>query len=368
MISTSQKEHLTYTLILQCAIILGVAILGWIYIIPWIEQIRAHEQSTQSVIDKYTTVKENWIAYENLGGILATMKGKEELIKIIRAAPEETKTVIRKSIKWDYREWLSLQIASSEEDKKKLSQAKQKINSILPTMSPISNSVDEEYITLKEYIRFIESNFLANFDIKSNIVLGIQWIDYPEEISNANVGTFELKLDFKATNTNIQKLITYVNESGNPEILSFSGILTEDRIPKILSNPLMTVEALALEDVLDGARPDATNNGRITIKFYIRGSSKEDITFLKWAIIARQESLQKKITVALDECKKQWLLCTELSRLEAFEKKFNEFVRSLSSAKGIETTDISILGQSATSLRTLDDEFESLTQKSNNRK
>jgi hypothetical protein len=41
-------------------------------------------------------------------------------------------------------------------------------------MSPISNSMDEEYITLKEYIRFIESKFLSAFDIQSNIVLGMQ--------------------------------------------------------------------------------------------------------------------------------------------------------------------------------------------------
>jgi hypothetical protein len=41
-------------------------------------------------------------------------------------------------------------------------------------MSPISNSLDEDYITLKEYIKFIESNFFTAFDIQSNIVLGMQ--------------------------------------------------------------------------------------------------------------------------------------------------------------------------------------------------
>lgn len=66
----------------------------------------------------------------------------------------------------------------SADDKKRLTQAKQKINSILPTMSPISNSVDEDYVTLKEYIKFIESKFLSAFDIQSNIVLGIQGVSY----------------------------------------------------------------------------------------------------------------------------------------------------------------------------------------------
>ena len=124
-------------------------------------------------------------------------------------------------------------------------------------MSPISNSVDEEYITLKQYIRFIESEFLSTFDIQSNIVLGIQGVNYK---AGSNVGTFDLRLDFKASNANIQKLITYVNESGNPEILNFSGVLTEDKIPAILSNPLMTIETLSLENVLDSNRPDAINN------------------------------------------------------------------------------------------------------------
>lgn len=172
-------------------------------------------------------------------------------------------------------------------------------------MSPISNSLDEEYITLKEYIKFIESKFLVTFDIKSNIVLGIQGISYATKSGSTSVGTFDLRLDFKASNSNIAKLITYVNESGNPAILTYSGVLADDKVPRILSNPLMTIETLSLENSLDSTRPEAINNGRATIRFYVRGSSKEDITFLKGAITSRQENLQKAIETAKAECKKQ---------------------------------------------------------------
>jgi hypothetical protein len=67
----------------------------------------------------------------------------------------------------------------------------------------------------------------------------------------------------------------------------------------------MTIESLTLEDVLDSTRPSAINNGRATIRFYVRGSSKEDITFLKGAIISRQETLQNQIKTAIEECQKQ---------------------------------------------------------------
>jgi hypothetical protein len=47
-------------------------------------------------------------------------------------------------------------MVKSGDDKNKLIQAKQKLNSILPTLSPISNNFDEENITLKEYVKYIE--------------------------------------------------------------------------------------------------------------------------------------------------------------------------------------------------------------------
>jgi hypothetical protein len=363
MISTSQKEHLTYTIILQSAILAWLALLTWSYLIPGITKIGIDQAAAQESIRVYVDTKENGIPFDDLGKKLTTMKGKEELIKIIRSDAAETRKVIKKSVKWEYTGWLNSVIANSDEDKKKLTQAKQKINSILPTMSPISNSLNEEYITLKEYIRFIESRFLTAFEIQSNIVLGIQWVNYAAGWTTGNVGTFDLRLDFKATNTNIQKLITYVNESGNPAILSYSGLLADGDVPAILSNPLMTIESLSLEDVLDSTRPSAINNGRATIRFYVRGSSKEDIIFLKGAIASRQEVLQAQIMSAQAECKKQGQLCTELPRLDAFSKKYTEFTRSLTQTKWVDTLDISILGQTATSLRSLDDEFQSITNK-----
>jgi hypothetical protein len=74
-----------------------------------------------------------------------------------------------------------------------------------------------------------------------------------------NIGYFDLRLDFKATNENILKLISYVNQSGNPKILKENDILTVDKIPALLSNPLLTVEALSLQNTLDSEKLDLDN-------------------------------------------------------------------------------------------------------------
>lgn len=362
MISTSQKEHLTYSLILQCTVLAWIWILAWSYILPGIKEIETTQAATQDVITKYNSIKTNGLSFEELWTELWKTKWKEELIKIIQSAPGEARQVITKKWEGDYITWLNNSIVSSDEDKKKLQQAKQKINSILPTLSPISNSVSEDFMTLKEYIKFIESSFLKTYNIESNIVLWVQWINYGFDKAAPNIGSFDLRLDFNASNQNIQKLITYVNQSWNPEILWFSGVLAQDKIPRILSNPLMTIEALSLENSLDKTKINETNKWRVTIRFYVRGSSKEDITFLKWAINTRKDEFKKTIEKAIEECKTQDILCTKIDKLEAFLKKYNEFLRSIDGSK-VETDDISVLGQISVSLQTMTDEFNAITKK-----
>jgi hypothetical protein len=395
MISTSQREHLTYSLILQLAILAWLAIVTWTYILPWIKEINANEVATINTVEQFKKIKESWLTLEELWLELWNTQGKEELLKIIRASPDEARTVITKSGQGDYIDWLYQAIWESSKDRNDLKAVKMLINSILPTMSPTSSAIDEEYMTLKSYITFIEKKFLNEFNISSNIVLWVQGISYGADTWAKNVWSFELRLDFSASNDNIQRLITYVNRSWNPELLSWTGINiwpddtdktirtkittylkaasknssktnwenTDDSV--LLANPLMTIESLSLENVLDARKPDDINNWRVTIRFYVRGSSQEDITFLQSYLSTRKENLNKEITSAITECKAQDLLCANLSKLEAFEKKYNEFSRSLGGTKWLQSTDIAILWQASVSLRALDEEFKNIANKTN---
>ena len=81
MISTSQKEHLTYSLILQIAILVGIWIAIWNYIIPGFAKISKDHEKVITTIEKYNTVKTSWLTFEELWAELAKMKWKEELLK-----------------------------------------------------------------------------------------------------------------------------------------------------------------------------------------------------------------------------------------------------------------------------------------------
>ena len=53
MISTSQKEHLTYTLVGQVGVILGVTLLGFYYLIPGFEKISTNLATANAAVDNY---------------------------------------------------------------------------------------------------------------------------------------------------------------------------------------------------------------------------------------------------------------------------------------------------------------------------
>lgn len=91
----------------------------------------------------------------------------------------------------------------------------------------------------------------------------------------------------------------------------------------------MTVEALSLENTLDSTKGDDLNTGRVVIRFYVRGASNQDVTFLQGAFTERLTGLKKEINNALEECQKQDLLCPNLPKIKDFQKKFTEFERSI---------------------------------------
>jgi hypothetical protein len=51
------------------------------------------------------------------------------------------------------------------------------------------------------------------------------------------------------------------------------------------------MEAFSLQDPLDLKNPDKINNWRVTIRFYVRGSSMDDVTYLRENLKTRKDEL-----------------------------------------------------------------------------
>lgn len=132
------------------------------------------------------------------------------------------------------------------------------------------------------------------------ITIGKEGTEIPE-----NIGTFDLQISFKAKNKDITDFIQFLNITGNPELLTSTGVMTEKDIPGVMTNPLITIVNFGLQDPVEDQPTDKENSGRVTLRFYVRGVSATDMIALEENIKAREKVLSESLTQNIEECTKQ---------------------------------------------------------------
>lgn len=128
-----------------------------------------------------------------------------------------------------------------------------------------------------------------------------------------------------------------------------------------MSNPLVTVETLTLEQPLDVNNALQENSGKLVLKFYVRGSSKTDATYLRESFDKSRTELATAIADKIKECEKN--SCVSLVAYQDLQKKFNQFNASVTSAlskDGNNVETIYVIGQQLGSLQSLKKEFENI--------
>lgn len=86
--------------------------------------------------------------------------------------------MLKKTTKDPYLTWLTNALNSSDEDRAILRDIRARINSIIPTLSPVSGNIDENSATLRDYIVFVEQKILKTFSLKSLSPIGIESVKY----------------------------------------------------------------------------------------------------------------------------------------------------------------------------------------------
>ena len=366
MSTKNQREQLVHAAIGQCAIIGWVIIASWLYTIPLYSQLSASIIKANETVSSYNDILQNGIAYKNLEAALRASKWKDELITIIKAAPVETQKAITKEWKEQYLTWIIGKIWESSEAKQLLAIKKARLNSILPTLNPISNNLSEETISLKKYITFVEENIIKKFGMKTTGALSIQNIRYGAKTWTMpeTIGSFDNEISFKSTNQNIAKMIAYINDLGKPDILTDSGSAKIGNEPSIMSNPLAIIDSFSLDAPLDLGKPNEENSGRMTVRFYIRGSSVNDIAFLTNNLTTRKAALGKKIEATITKC--EWdVTCPKKKELQMLLVKFNEFNKWTTNKKTTTQwgAQIYVLSSELNSVSSMEEELRKLTGK-----
>ncbi|MBP9812130.1 hypothetical protein KBC86_02000, partial [Candidatus Gracilibacteria bacterium] len=95
MISTSQKEHLTYTLIGQVGTLIGALFLAMYYIFPGMETMSTNLANANTAIDSYKQIEQHGFTSTQLLAKLAKKTEYSELVKIIQADPKGTESALK---------------------------------------------------------------------------------------------------------------------------------------------------------------------------------------------------------------------------------------------------------------------------------
>ncbi|NRH20512.1 hypothetical protein HOO68_00500 [Candidatus Gracilibacteria bacterium] len=361
MSTKNQREELVHSLMGQATTIIFVIIISWFYILPKYVALTDSIDKTNTLIKEYQDTYKNGILYTKLDGMLSS-KGKVELLSIIQSAPKETQVVIKNISGEPYLDWINSEINKSSTDEIKLSTKRARLNSILPTLNPINNNLIQETINLKKYISFIEINILKQFGIESITPLGLQGIRYGKKGGTIpeSVGSIDTDITFKTTNGQIYKMINYINGLGKYDILNDTNISSSGGNPSIMSNPLVMIDSFSLNGPFNPNKPNDENGGNMTIRFYIRGSSPDDIVFLSENLKSRKETLGKKISTTLDACIGE-LTCPRKKDLEIVSRKFLEYTRAIDSKINIKD-DIYALSSELDAIIAIEKEFINVTR------
>ncbi len=128
-----------------------------------------------------------------------------------------------------------------------------------------------------------------------------------------------------------------------------------------MSNPLVTINSTSLENTIDLTKPNDKNQGRITLRFYIRGSSLSDISYIKETIKTRKLILSKNIEITNEKCKVE-LTCPHKKEFQLLSRKYNEFNRASGTKNTTGQAEIYALSAELDSISSLEQELRNLTR------
>ncbi len=375
MISSSQREHLVYTLTGQVSLIF--LFIGWAlyYVLPWRANIAEAQVVANSKITEFNVLKKDGLTIDAVKRIASTSNQYEELLKIIGISWQNAANAITKdSPDMEYLDWIKGKVAGSDSDKAILVRTKTLINSIIPTMSS-AGSIEEEMLTLKGMIIFIEGKFIKQFNVQSTSPIGISGMNFwkVKDLPDG-IGYLDIKLEVTGTSDNIMRLIRYINKSGDPTALlaeegnsAVDSRLLQDQstLPKILENPLITITQFSLQDLPTNLGPNEENTGRLSLRLYLRGWAPQDIRSFQNQLIARIDRLITTIQDQQDKCKNTPSLCTNEEKNKVNNEKLRIIRKGMNDAiknKG-GLWQIYVLSQFFNTIKNLEDEINIVPSK-----
>lgn len=329
-----EKNNIINIIIFNTIFILVVLYLVFSYVIPLNDENTEYINKTVETINKTTDLKSHWLNISELQTLVSVMSPKSSVSDLFKEP--DMKKKISSVIKWtwsDYIAWLNDEISKDSEYKQILDSNNEILWQVLPIFYQWwdsnywdgSNGQIKNRLTLSSFINFVENNILRNYNITSLSSIWIDKVDFSDNsiewssnTNNGNIWNFSLNIDFKWVNSDIYKMIDYIQSSWKIIIKNWK---LENSIKQTegINNILMSVKNINLsKPLLDN---NELNQWAVEIIFYVRWVWLEQLLDIKKKLTASGSELFTKIESLSKLCDNQNSpICIDSVWLDVFTK------------------------------------------------
>jgi len=322
-------------------VVIILALYGFYYIYPEYTTILENSASVNAQNLKYIAIEQDGLDLPELKKILEQNPAKQAETKLYFSSEDRLNAVIQKpkSEKKNYSDWLDSELWKKTQYEEEIQKNNAIIENIIPLfasqkISDFRNDTDQPVtglITLRSFIRFVETGLLGKYSLQSYSPLGIGNIVFDDKEKNSDsIGSFVVNLDISWQNSNIKALINTIQSSGkitiNKEgkLESITDMTNTNRLYSTLSNLLITIDDIKFSSDLSDDTKD--NKGNITLRFYVRGIGKAELITINENLLSRYTTLVKILNDTLDCSKLKPQVCANsfgaraVSTLQALQR------------------------------------------------
>lgn len=351
----NKKKKITNLLILNTTFIIWLIILLFVFIQQY-DSLSKKITSANELYSSYNTLKKDWFNISDLS-IVSNKYWASKDLKSMISDKAKINTIIHKTKPSEnYSTWINNELWKEAQFNKEIQNNEKILWNILPFFYQYWDSYSNDsfndsplkidyQITLDNFISFVENSILRKNNIISFSPIWIESITFDnwnaktktssKASANSNLNTiwsFVLSLDFQAKNSNISKLIEYIQNSWKLDIQNWKLINKEKTNStsdfSSLDNLLMTIDNITLAKSLLNQETD--NKWVIKIRFYVRWIWFEQLNVTKTKAISKLSDLAKDYTLKSKLCDnwtnpicKSWLWSEAVATLRNLLKDIN---------------------------------------------
>lgn len=289
-----RKERLTRSMVLNGFVVTIALVLGFTFIYPQYEEIELQVNQANALISNIDKLRNDGMTAGEFTSALSAAGGKSAQNPIFNDKEKITEAMAKDpQYTGSYYEWLNQEVGKESLGRYDdiIAAKREIIGNVIPTFTEslpgTDAAFDKDRITMASFIKHIEENLFKQFKVNTYGQLGVDKVSFDNSKSSiVNIGTFKVDFQIEGQNSQLIKLIEYIQNSGkvkieNGKLVALYPTSKNKKDPTLsdLNNLLITIENLEAENAFDD--PELKNRMNLSLSFYVKGRTYSSLVEIR---------------------------------------------------------------------------------------